>query len=811
MPGAGLFGRARELDALEAWASGSTSRRLLSLTGPPGSGKSRLARELAGSRARSIVCELGACRDEGDLSRTLLAALGGAARARLDRALAASVDRLVVLDGLDQSIEVARETVRSWLATPGPRFLATSREVLGLSGEEVLTLAPLAPDAALALFAARAARAVRDVATARAIVERLDRLPLAIELAAARTALFSEREILDRLSTAGQDPALTRTVAWSVDLLAPAERDVLLACSVFCAAFAGSDAEGIAGHEAIDGLLALERKHLIRIAEPDAAGRGRVALYDAVREVARARVAGEPGRTEALAQRHVEHFAALAERAIDHPGEPEIAMLSGSLDDLLAAHRHARVGDPSRAARIALALHLVLFRRGPAGTHTEVLSSSVECATRAGDDALVASLLHARGRAHRVAGSIADATADLDRALDVARAAGAIEVEAAVLRDLGVVERLLERPSRARELLARAAKIHAALGDTRGVAIVHDDLGVVEHDLGDLPAARRSYETALALEQTCGERRFEGITLSHLGAVAHDQGDLRNARARYRQALAIHREVGDRRFESFAHGFLAALALEQGELTRAARALDDASAADESAGDADSGAWLSGVRCALAAAHDDIPEARAHLASGRGAVRSEGDAALIRALDVFEGSIELAEARRARAEHRDADADAHLRRAFAALDPPASPRPIEMRLALRVVAAWVDRGGRRSALSVAADGTFFDRDGQRVSIAHRRSLARMLAHLAARRRAAPGIGTGIEALFAVGWDGERASARSAARRVYAGICTLRTLGLGEALAQREGRYFLDSSVEIVPHPARHVTGSSAPS
>ncbi len=793
-----LIGRTRDLAALDAWMTGGG--RIVTITGPPGAGKSRLAHEMTLRRPGIVTCDLTTCREGPDVERALQEALG-VSRTRLPRVMAAG-DVIVVLDPVEHLVAVARGLVEAW-SRGGGRFVVVSREALGLASETTIHLGGLSEDEAIALYAARAGRPI-EAPTAAAIVARLDRLPLAIELAAARAAVLPERELLARLDVGigaieSRSSSLRATIRWSIDLLLPEERRALLACAVFRGPFDGPMAEEIAGDVGdrgaggtVGSVVALERKSLLR--RVTEGGGARVVLYDAVREVALEALTREGGRGAAAA-RHAAYFQRLADAwaAGGAAPEPYVAF------DLLVAYEHLVSRDPLAAARIALAVDQALVGQTPSRGHVELLSSALASAEAAGDPVTTAKVLLARARVHRLLGAALRAKRDLRAALALVRRGGASVVLGDVLRLLGVVARQLSRPLRARVLLLRALAIHEALGETRAAAVVLDDLGVVAHDLGDLVLAREAYERALPLERVAGDRRFEGITLGHLGLVAHDLGDLARAESFHREALAIHRAIDDRRFEGLAHAFLAAVMLERGDVDAAERALSEASAIDARLGDVDSGALLAGIGCAVAAASGRIAPARELILRSRSDLAARDDDALRRALDLFALSVDVAEARRARTEGRDDDARARLERVHGALAEAGPPACIEERLARRVVGRLLDEecsGATRTL--VADDGTWFESGGRRVSLRTRRALAGMLARLAREREVAPGRSVALDALFEAGWPGETVLEASARRRVYVGIDTLRSLGLRSAIVQRDRGYGLGSAVEVRP-------------
>jgi predicted ATPase len=764
-----LVGRARELEAIEAWQAGQG--RLLTIAGPAGVGKSRLAQDLATRSGKAIVCALAGCRSAADVERALQRGLGRVSRARLGRALAV-FEGLVVLDRFEHLVTTARELVESWVATPGPRFVVTSREPLGLLGETTLLLGPLEETDAISLYAARAKRKVEPRLAAK-IVARLDRLPLAIELAAARATVLSDEDLFARLAQ-GIDGGLRSTIVWSIDLLEEAERLTLLDCAIFRGPFDAKAAESVVlgGPDTVGCLVALERKNLIRRVG------GGLGLYDAVREVAFEELA-RTGRLEAIATRHAEHHLRSFE--------------TSRVADLAAAEAFMRDRDPVSAAKLAIALDLALVGQTPSSAHIDLLSSAVDCAERAGDDVVAAKALHARARAFRLRGAVKRANHDLRRALAIARGAGARDVEADVLRLLGVTARQRSRPHRARALLRSALAIQEELGRGSGAAMALDDLGVVAHDLGELAEARSAYERAVSLARVAGDKRFEGIALGHLGVVAHDLGTLDEALRFQEVALEKHQAAEDRRFEGFAHAFIAAIRLEMGSLEEAQQSIDAALAIDARLGDVDSGAVLAGIACAVAAAGGRFVEGQEIIARARQDLAGREDSALRRALDVFALSLVLAEARRAKEEGRHGDAQAHREGVRSVLEA-APPRSTEERLARRVIAKMLDRAG---TIDVARDGSWFEADGRRISLTTRRSLAGLLARLAQEQTVGTGRSVAIEALFEAGWPGERVAEKSARRRVYVAIDTLRSLGLGAAILQQDRGYFLDPAVQVV--------------
>ncbi|MEV4360880.1 BTAD domain-containing putative transcriptional regulator [Nonomuraea sp. NPDC049625] len=399
-----FVGRAEELRELAALPAGS---RLVTLTGPGGTGKTRLAVEASG-RVSGEVCfvDLSALSDGAQVAPAMAAALGlRESGPPEDRLLAALADRpvLVILDNCEQVVASAAGLAHRLLAAcPALRILATSREALGITGEVLFPVGQLAvpaPDAALAealtcpavrLFADRAA-AVRhgfvvDAATigaVRRICAALDGLPLAIELAAARLRSFTLDEVDARLAdrfrllsrgertAAPRHQTLRAVVDWSWGLLDPDEQALARRLTVFAGGATLADAErvcgldGPAGSDDVAAVLAgLVDKSLVEAHD------GRYRMLETVREYCAERLA-ETGEREECLRAHAECFTALAEAADHHlrgPGQLDrLARLDAEHGNLLAALGWAVTADPPLAARLIAALSWFWWLRGLRG------------------------------------------------------------------------------------------------------------------------------------------------------------------------------------------------------------------------------------------------------------------------------------------------------------------------------------------------------------------------------------------------------------------------------------------------------------
>ncbi|MFI0927000.1 BTAD domain-containing putative transcriptional regulator [Streptomyces sp. NPDC021012] len=406
-----FIGRTDELGSLAAW----DGRRLVTLTGPGGVGKTRLALEAAGTYEGPVhLAELASVREESTVAAAVLTALGAretqlwhtpsVAPADPKDRFAALVEHcagrrmLLVLDNCEHVVAEAAELAQTLLTRcPGVTVLATSREPLGVPGEEVRPLGPLPVDMALRLLGERGAAArpgfdtAQDPEAAEEICRRLDGLPLAIELAAARLRMLSARQIADRLDdrfrllTSGARTVLPRqqtlraVVDWSWELLDEAERAVLRRLAVFTGgcdltaaeavcgggggtgadsldtdgADAGTDAPGAPGPDApggaapqgadvLDLLGALVDKSLV-VAAPEGAGM-RFRLLETVAEYAGERL-DEAGERAAVERRHLTYYRELARRTdpeLRGPGQlAAIARFEREHDNLRGALRTA--------------------------------------------------------------------------------------------------------------------------------------------------------------------------------------------------------------------------------------------------------------------------------------------------------------------------------------------------------------------------------------------------------------------------------------------------------------------------------------
>ncbi|MDP9365540.1 MAG: tetratricopeptide repeat protein, partial [Chloroflexota bacterium] len=592
-----LIGREREVEFSVA-ALRRPDARLVTLSGPGGVGKTRLAirvaTDLAGDFADGVrFVALAAVLDPVLVPSTIAHALDVAEwneSTLLAALIAALRDRemLLVLDNFEQVIPAAEAVAALLSAAPGLKVLVTSRSLLRLSGERNVPVPPLAlpsldgstPAADVAgaesvqLFVARAQAAQPAFAltettasAAAAICHRLDGLPLAIELAAARINVLPPTAMLARLSRplpllvrgARDLPIRQQTlrgaVAWSYDLLEPDEQALLRRLAVFVGGFSLDLVEPVvaldSAIDAIDGLASLVDKSLLQPAPaPLEAGGPGFAMLETIRAFGLEELAAA-GEEEDVRHRHASAMAAMAEQLaprLERPA-PERALdrLEANHDNLRAALTWALDGGDRRLGqRLAADLGLFWYLRG----HVAEGRRWLDAALAAGGEPLDpwdARARRAAGRMVREQGDYDRATALLTEALRLYRRLGDAAGAAGALDDLGIVALYRCDHERASTLHEESLALFEALEDAHGVNEALGNLGLIALEHGDGERARELFARGLEGRRAVGDRRGEAVALQNLGWAALHQGNPVEAVDISRQSLELYRAVADRR------------------------------------------------------------------------------------------------------------------------------------------------------------------------------------------------------------------------------------------------------------------------
>lgn len=851
-----LVGRDRELAACFRMLV-DERRAIVTLWGPGGIGKTSLARATQLRCAPAFdggthFAALAGARDQGELLAVVAdaLALGGSGvrpaaegLARVGRAVSARGRTLLVLDNVEQIVAQAAAALMAWSTmAPAASFLVTSRELLAVPGErpyELLSLPTRAPDGgvpeAVRLLVERA-RAVRpsfdgDPAVLCAIAMRLDGIPLAIELAAARLAVMSAEQLLGRLDDRfallhrghGDAEQRQRTmhdaIDWSWNLLDDGERRALEGLSMF-SGFDLDAAAAVLGADVVDRVSALRHKSLIAEALATEGSRGpRFFLLQAIRDFA-ARALGD--RAGDVRRAHAKYFADAATAwaaRVDGLGAAEaLANLDAEHDNLLAVAASFREA-PTDALRALVALEAALTSRGAASRLALLLGRALEppspdvprelrlralevratallglgqlaearsVAASALDlpetDAERARVLIVLGLVRQAQGHFAEAMDLETSALEHAVRCGARREQGHALASLGLVHHVLDAFEEARRHYEESLPLLGEVGDARAQVRTRARLGFLLQDLGDHAGALAQYAEASELDAAHGLRILEGTLTGYLGNARRAEGRIEEAVAIYDRAITHLRLSGDRRFEAT---FLMDRGIAYVVAERYADALRDLDAAASIAGEIGGSSLTAlalGYVVVARAALRDLDGARRADADGRAA--TGGNAAARELLDVHYAHIDLAESNTGAAVG-----------ALARIG--ARPLGQHRRLAVELLRRALERVAPPAGALVLKDNRLRVPDGTWLDLAPRPALAGVVSLLIARRLASPGAVVPASDLIRAGWPGEKLVAGAGSNRLRVLVSGLRSGGLKDVLRSAEGGYFVDPAVPVV--------------
>jgi predicted ATPase/DNA-binding XRE family transcriptional regulator len=587
-PNGDLVGRQHELaSALELLRESRV--RLLTITGPGGVGKTRLALEIADALERQFAdgvvwVPLAGLTAAEQVGPSVLQALGGSEsnRLNLEDALVArlrDLNALLIIDNFEHVTRAAVLIGALLPSCPDVKLLVTSRAPLRLGSEREFTLSPLpvpradhvmdretiASNAAVELFTTRARAMVRDFnltdTNAASVVEicrRLDGLPLALELAAARVRTLRPEEMVQQLDhhlallTKGPVDAPPRqrtlrdTLDWSYALLEPAEQSLLRRLAVFASgcSFAAiraictpADDPDLNLVDAIDGL---QRNSLLDREDPPGTN-ARYVLLETVREYALDRLGAAPEEEHEVRTRHADWYSSLArDLSTQLQGAAQAAAvvrLEEEHDNLRAALRWwLQIGAADRALDLASSLWMFWYIRGYAAEGRAQLSSVLELPATAEFPQL-------KARALTGAGQLARARADYPAA---------------------------------RALMEESVALYQACGDQQGTATALFGTGFVARMQGDSAAARQIFDKALELSRAGGDQYVSAMALHHLGMMAAETDrDYASARSLLEEALVIFRQIGFPRHVALALATLGDVERAEGNYDRAQQFLSE--------------------------------------------------------------------------------------------------------------------------------------------------------------------------------------------------------------------------------------------
>jgi predicted ATPase len=572
-PASSFIGREREVEEVVSLLADGA--RLVTLSGPGGSGKTRLAieaaSELVGRFGHGVFWTgLATLRDPALVVPTIAQSLG--AQSDLAEHIG-DRDTLLLLDNLEQVIGAAAALADLVEACPNLRLLVTSRELLRVRGEVDYQVLPLAARDGVALFRERsglpACPAVEE------LCRRLDEMPLALELAAARTKVLSPEQILDRLGErldlfkGGRDAdprqaTLRATIEWSYDLLTADEQRLFARLGVFAGGCTLDAAEAVCGAE-LDTMQSLVEKSLVRHTD------NRFWMLETIRELAEERLAASDEADE-LRRRLAEYLLVLGEAAnltaeSDGPERPEL--VRPELDNFRGAIDWAIEHDLELAFRLAISLEQLWVMHDP-------YEGALRLGTllERGDDVaaeLRALALRAFGESTWIAGDLEAGGRLMEQSLEEFERIGDERAVAVGLHRLGVGALMAGDLPRSRELLEASMEMCRSRPNPKLEADIAGKLGWVERREGNRERALELFELSAIQCEQVGFTWMQANAVGDVADLSFELGRTDIAEKRGREAVRLAGQVGDRQLVVFTIALLALIAAETGRVERAGR------------------------------------------------------------------------------------------------------------------------------------------------------------------------------------------------------------------------------------------------
>jgi predicted ATPase len=831
--------------------------RLITLAGPPGIGKTRTAQRFLESFVHknhvARFCDLREVRDATGLVHAV-ASMWPSLESRVARnddveALVATHLRaagplLLVLDNFEQ-IANAAHVVRGWCqAAHELSVIVTSRSRLAVEGEVVIELLPLTcPKAgdddadvlaceAVRLLSARA-KAIggtlgQDLTALSALVRRLDGIPLAIELAAARTRVFLPRELLDRLEQrfelvaqsssrahktqqieANRHATLTSAFDWSWHLMSAPEQRAFAECCVFADSFTIEAAERILspssdGTSIVDLIFALRDKSLLHV-RPEG---GRLAIYVSLREYAEEKLkAFGKNIFDAVRLRHAHHYASTvrtfnASRAFQTTADDaELrASLTSDRDNLVTAVETFRtlestdLEDASALADLAIGLSLVPLAPADFCVDALALARARVDASQCADPSLTAHILIARQATLGVIGRKKDCLDDLRAALALDDVPPKLRAYALLVG--GVQFRMQSHYEEAWQTHLAAERVLEQTDLPRLRATNLACMGRLQLDFGDERLGREYNERARHLYLEIGEAWMSELPRVNVAHLEQEKQNFAAAIAILERAIHRFATASEARYEALYTSVLGDVLLEEGNI-------EDARAKYAAAApvlhDWHRCANLYGAWATLEAIAGDTRRAQDYFERAERTAQRSHNVAVRLIVELFEGAmrIRLAHALNGRELRREIDRWASRSRDLETnVDVLSS---IDVRFARRILHQAIDACSNATS-TVLIVGPNADHvslgDQPRIDLARRTSLRRIVSALIEHHRTNPSHALGHDALIAHGWPGERLLQDAAGTRLRVAIATLRRLGLRDLIVTRDDGYLIDPKTRV---------------